>query len=100
MDFIHDPDILADTSQPVLNFRVAGWFWTVYKASKSLNAKADSLTISDPSNPGFNSATERANLITSKAVNGVNPKTGKPNGLPQRLNAYRLALEVLYGYIS
>ena len=100
MDFIHNPGLLADESQPVLNFRVAGWFWTVYKASKNLSVKADGLAITNPSNPGFDSATAAVNFTISKAVNGINPKTGKPNGLEPRLAAYRLALKVLFGYIS
>jgi len=97
-DFIHHPEILADTSQPILNFRVAGWYWTVYKDYKHLNAIADSLTTTDPSKPDFLNAVWNVNLAVSKAVNGINKKTGLPNGLQERYTAFALAVEILFGY--
>lgn len=57
----------------------AGWFWK----SKGLNELADKNT-------------EEAFLLISKRINGVNKKTGLPNGWEDRLKHWKVIKQVLH----
>lgn len=72
LDLISNPELAAS---PEVGFRIAGAFWK----RKGLNALADS---------------GEFKKISIK-INGVNKKTGEPNGLADRIKYYTLAKETL-----
>lgn len=72
IDCLEHPELLEE---PINACRSAGWFWQ----SHGLNELADTQKF----------------LRISIAINGVNKKTGLPNGWAERCALYKKALEVL-----
>ena len=72
LPLVDQPELLEDTDNAC---RSAAWFWD----SRNLNALAD----------------EGKFLLISKRINGVNKKTGFPNGWEDRLACYERAQQVL-----
>ncbi len=68
VDFITHPEKLEEPLYAALS---AGWFWN----RKNLNVFADKMDF----------------LMISKRINGVNKKTGLPNGMEDRLKYFDLA---------
>ncbi len=72
LDLMNNPELAAS---PSVGFRIAGAFWK----RKGLNALAD--------------AGEYKKI--SAKINGINKKTGEPNGLDSRIKYYTVAKEAL-----
>jgi probable HAF family extracellular repeat protein len=89
-DAVHRPDIMTDpqllsdkVNHPEIGIEAAAWYFSTH----GCNAASDSFAWK---------AADPFNLAISKAINGINPKTGKPNDWKDRLKNYiRIRIDLL-----
>lgn len=69
VDLLDNPELLE---QPIYAAESAGWFWQTH---------------------GLNELADQNNFfLVCARINGINPLTKEPNGYPERVRAYNLAL--------